>query len=98
MKMEVDTQRLRSSVKKLSNVLSDIQKEQKALLRAMEELDTTWTGPAREAFRAQVLSDNEMVNKLTRNLMDGVNQLDNARNEYDSCEQDAVKLIRSISI
>ena len=65
---------------------------------AINELNNTWTGPAHDALVAQFVSDKEIMDDMLKILRDYGTDLDNAKREYETCENNVDSLIRSMKV
>lgn len=61
-------------------------------------LGTMWSGPANDAFNKQFASDYEMFVELCVQVEKFSAELEKASNEYNSCENNVLNIVRSIRV
>ncbi len=94
----VNTEILGRKVSDLDGELSGIRSGINQMFDAVAELDTMWDGPANDAFRQQFLLDKNEMQDLCKELEGIFHSMDNAKKEYEQCENDVRQLIAEIRI
>lgn len=98
MKFEVDTNQLSSTIREFQQTLEQVNRTREQLYRAFDELGTTWKGEAHDSFQTQFHNDNQRMAVLLNEILDASNQMSDARSAYDSSEESALRLIKSIPL
>lgn len=65
---------------------------------AVNELNSTWAGPAHDTLVAQFEADQEIMQMLLTSLRNYRDELDSAKREYQTCEGNVDSLIRSMQV
>ncbi len=94
----VNTETLRSQVESLRTEIGQAESEMNQMYDAVQELDGMWDGPANEAFKTQFMNDKEFMEELCKTVREIIDSMDNARTEYESCENTVRQLIGDIRI
>lgn len=98
MNFEVDTSMLGALTKKLRENLENISQQRSEMYSQLEALDGMWEGEAHDTFVAQYQIDHELMRKLLNELGTLAEHVGVSKENYDDCEEEALKLIRAISI
>ena len=98
MKFEVNTTTLSGTVNKLSEKLEQINAKRMSMYNALNALNGMWQGDAKDAFTAAYEEDNELMVALIDELEQYIDNVSKARENYDTTEDRAVSLARSIKI
>lgn len=94
----VNTAMLSADIEGLSAELGMIQKDLDSMYEAVAVLDSMWEGLANEVFVKQFRKDKEEMVALCRTIQKLINCMNNARQEYDTCENEIHGIISSIPI
>ncbi|MBR3525127.1 MAG: WXG100 family type VII secretion target [Lachnospiraceae bacterium] len=94
----VNTDTLRSQVESLRTEIGQAENELGKMYDAVQALDGMWDGPANEAFKAQFMDDREFMEELCKTVREIIDSMDNARTEYESCENAVRQMIEEIRI
>lgn len=98
MKFEVDTNQLASTVQKMYDTLNDIRMAKTRMYQALESLDGMWEGVAHDTFKAQYISDDQILTNLSNTIESVIESNDAAKTAYETCEQSVLDQINRISI
>lgn len=69
-----------------------------AMFDAVQKLETTWKGPAKEAFQTQFQADYQTCKEMNKTLETLIDKLRTAGAEYDRCEEEVGNIVRSIRV
>ena len=98
MTFEVETASLNATIRNMQAEADRIANTSKNLYAALEALDGMWVGAAHDTFAAQYLADQEVLGKMQQTIMNVIKGLENARSEYDRCEENVSAEIKKIAI
>ena len=96
--IKVNTSRLRTDVSDIRGHLKGIKKEIQDLRRHNAALDAMWAGPSSEAFKTAFESDIASLEQIVESLTSLNEYEDNARIEYDKCENKVADLVNQIKV
>ena len=96
--IEVDTAELNVDIRALEVKVRQLQQKEKAMEQTVNELETMWKGPAKEAFSRQFRKDCQRFKDICDVLEELISCLEHARDEYDKCEDRIGDRIASIHI
>lgn|GEM_PF-620726 len=96
--IEINTDNLARDITKLKTELSTLQKSKTKMIREIQELNTMWKGSANQAFNIQFDSDCEAFENLCKTIDEMIKAMENARVEYDQCNNKVNSLVTSIRI
>ena len=94
----INTWTLSGDIETLQQQLDIIRNDMSKMYEAVHVLDSTWEGPANEAFNIQFRQDREDMLQLCNTVQKIIDCLKYAKKEYDSCESDVSSIIASIAI
>lgn len=97
-KIKVNTVTLKKDTDLVTQSLKNIQKKIKAMQTDVDELNRMWSGDANEAFNETFQSDIDNLNKICNDIQSVINYEENAKTEYDTCEEKISELINTITI
>ena len=98
MKFEVNTNQLSSTIKEFQQTLAQVSRTRVQMYKAFDELGTTWKGEAHDSFLTQFHSDNQLMVSLIDEITESANKMSEARSAYDTSEESALQLIKSIPL
>ena len=98
MKFDVDTGQVSRTVSELSELLLKIENGRESMYNALEALDVMWAGQAHDAFKVQYVEDDKMMGALLGSIREAINNIDSARQEYVTCEDEVKQMVSSIRI
>lgn len=96
--IEQNTDYLSDDITRLEEEKAALEQAIDAMFAAVQELETTWKGPAKESFRIQFQNDYEKCSELNKTLESLIDKLRVAKNEYDRCENEVENIVNSIRI
>lgn len=96
--IEQNTDYLSDDITRLEEEKAALEQAIDAMFAAVQELETTWKGPAKESFRIQFQNDYEKCSELNKTLESLIDRLRVAKNEYDRCENEVGNIVNSIRI
>lgn len=96
--IEVNTSLMSADTEKLRTTVAQIQTNLGGMFESVNELDQMWDGPANEAFNRQFRMDHDTCRDLCKILLNLIESIEHARNEYDKCEAAIHSLINSIHL
>lgn len=97
-KINVNTNRLSKTAEKVNNDIRDMSTELLNMEQSVKELDAMWDGESSEAFKAAFHRDIQLANQMIVNLNDIYQYEQNAKTEYEKCEQKVAQLIEEIMV
>lgn len=98
MNFEVETASLASTIRRMEAELENIDAISQKLYAALEALDSMWMGAAHDTFADQYRMDQEYLTEMKMLIMSLIEGLDDARMEYEQCEQSVETEIRKIAV
>lgn len=96
--LKIETDRLSSDIENLRNCLSGIKKSGHVMMTSIQQLSSMWEGEAKEAFTVQFESDYKTLENLAGILEKLIQELENAKNQYNNCEKQVGSIIESIRV
>jgi len=93
-----NTDRMQSDINLLEEQIVKMDTAFQAAWDAVEALNATWEGPAHDTLVAQFLQDQETVKTMIISLRNYREELENAKKEYETCEQNVNSLVRSMDV
>lgn len=96
--IEMNTSTLQSDIGTLEELIAKMQEQKRKLTNTVEELNSMWTGQANAAFNTQFKTDMVNFDNMLQILREMLESLENARREYDGCEQRIESIINSIAV
>lgn len=96
--IEQNTDYLSDDIVRLEEEKAVLEQSIDEMFAAVEELESTWEGPAKESFRSQFQSDYERCVEMNRTLGTLIEKLKTARTEYDKCEEEVGAIVRAIKV
>lgn len=96
--IQVDTVRMRTDIQELNQLLTRLRQEKSGMVQEVDELSATWSGPAHTTFRQQFALDTEALDTLCGNVTALIQGMEQARQEYDSCDRKVDDLVNGIRV
>lgn len=96
--IEQNTDFLADDIARLEEQRTALEKAMEAMFAAVEELESTWQGPAKAQFTVQFQNDLERCREMNKTLESLIEKLRTARSEYDKCENEVGNIVRAIRI
>lgn len=96
--LEIETQKLQTDIDSLRIHLNDMRKTGDNMMAGVNALSSMWEGEAKNAFVAQFQSDYEFLRSMEDIIEDLIQNLEEARQKYDICENNVASIINEIRI
>lgn len=96
--IEVDTVILKTDVDDINAELQGLRADSGRLAQAAAELGATWEGNSKAAFMAGVNDDISRLNALLEQMEKYTNLTEEARTNYETCENEVGSLISGLRI
>ena len=96
--IEQNTDYLSDDIARLEDEKASLEQAIDAMFAAVQELESTWKGPAKESFRIQFQNDYEKCKEMNKILDVRIDKLRIARQEYDKCESEVGNIVRAIRV
>lgn len=93
-----NTDRMKSDISTYNDRMNKMDTAFREAWDAVEALNATWAGPAHDTLVAQFRQDQEIVKNLMISLENYREEFENAKKEYETCEQNVNSLIRSMNV
>lgn len=97
-KIEIETGRLQSDIDDLRGRLSRMHQTGEKMMSEINALSAMWEGEAKNAFTAQFKSDYETLLSMEQVIEDLIEDLEYAKERYNSCESSVSSIISSIRV
>lgn len=94
----VHTGRINTDIQNLKNGLNRTRRHIRDLRERMDALNRMWDGEANAAMRLRFQADQESLISLCDFLDALIRQLEAARQEYDTCENDVSSAISALRV
>ncbi|MBQ2245238.1 MAG: WXG100 family type VII secretion target [Oscillospiraceae bacterium] len=98
MRFEVETASLAHTISSMDTELDKIAKVTKKLYSALLTLDGMWDGPSHDTFQMQYAQDQQVLGQLGTRITQVVQGLEDARKDYEQCEQSVKTEVSKIRI
>lgn len=96
--IEVNTGTLKIDINDLQGEIGALRHEIQRLREEAASLGNTWEGEAKAAFMGALADDIGKLEMLIADIEKYTRQTDNARNEYEKCENSVAQLISAIRV
>lgn len=96
--IEQNTDFLSDDITRLEDEKAVLEQAMDEMFAAVEELESTWQGPAKAGFTVQFQNDYERCKEMSNTLESLIGKLRTARSEYDKCENEVGNIVRAIRI
>ena len=96
--IKVNTNRLKDAVTDINGYIKSIEKEITDLKSHNTALDAMWDGPSSEAFKMAFAEDIAALEQIVKSITSLNEYEDNARVQYDKCEQRVADLVNQIKV
>lgn len=98
MNIEISTPRLENDIRSLQENLERLSVAKDRVYQCLENLDSMWTGIAKEVFKTQVRTDAAVFLSLISNLNNMIDCMTYARTEYEKCNDEVESKIARIRL
>lgn len=96
--IKINTDSLGADVNELRELISNSEANLEKMYESVTALDSMWDGPANESFVSQFNSDFTVFREIIALLRDLVDDMDDAKQKYNKCEDEVYSLISSMKI
>lgn len=96
--IETNINAMEQDIKDMRDVLKKIRQDMNGMFDAVIELDNTWSGSAKEAFKKQFLTDKMDFEEICTAVENIIESMENAKNSYRKCEAEIEQEITRIPI
>ena len=96
--IRVNTGALRNDANELAEMAEQARRQLKDMYDHIIALDRMWDGPANETFVQQYTGDYELLNSICDSVKAFSNDLKDAAQEYDKCEDSVENAVRAIRV
>lgn len=94
----VSTENLGRDIARLRTVLNNLRKNKDKMVQEIEQLNTMWKGPANQMFAKQFALDCRSFDNLCRTIEEMIKAMENAKTEYEKCDNKVNALVNAIRI
>lgn len=98
MDITVNTSTLAGDIDELRGALSSARTQLEEMFGQVAELDAMWDGPANQEFNRQFGNDYENARNLCATVETLLACMENARNQYDRCENEVNSVVAAIAL
>ncbi len=96
--LEINVSALSSDIQSLAGLISSGTSDLNGLKESIDNLSSTWSGPAHDTFYAQTAQDLAVMEEVFASLQAYKEHMEYAVKEYNQCEQDVYDMVASISV
>lgn len=89
-------EQMKSDIRKLESCAAVLRKNTADAFLQLEILDSMWSGPAHDAFRAQAEQDRAVMEQYMIWLQKYIASLQDALQVYTDCESSVMEIIRGL--
>ena len=97
-RLEIETSRLQKDIDGLRTHLDGLRKTGDSMMAGINALNSMWEGEAKNAFVAQFQSDYETLKSMAEVIESLIKNLEEARQQYDTCENQVGSIIDAIRV
>ena len=94
----VNTATLARDTAQLTTLLARLEKDKAKMVQEIQELNRMWQGPSNQAFNDQFKTDCTSLDNLCRTIREMIGTLENAKREYDQCDNRVNALVSALKI
>ncbi len=96
--VEINTKNLNRDRFNMSSELNSIQNSMKEMFESIKELDTMWEGNAKSEFINQFIKDYATLNDICKSMVEFMDCMKYASEEYSRCKNTVNDLIEAIKL
>jgi WXG100 family type VII secretion target len=96
--IKISTNRLGTDAEQVASLIQSIQKEMTAMKSSVQQMNSMWEGPSKEAFVQAFNQDMEDLSTLIKGLSSIQSFETQAKTKYENCEQQVEELVASIRV
>ena len=94
----VNTATLARVTAQLTTLLARLEKDKAKMVHEIQELNRMWQGPSNQAFNDQFKTDCTSLDNLCRTIREMIGTMENAKREYDQCDNRVNALVSALKI
>jgi len=94
----VNTATLARDTAQLTTLLARLEKDKAKMVQEIQELNRMWQGPSNQAFNDQFKTDCTSLDNLCRTIREMIGAMENAKREYDQCDNRVNALVSALKI
>jgi WXG100 family type VII secretion target len=94
----VNTATLARDTAQLTTLLVRLEKDKAKMVQEIQELNRMWQGPSNQAFNDQFKTDCTSLDNLCRTIREMIGAMENAKREYDQCDNRVNALVSALKI
>lgn len=94
----VNTATLARDTAQLTTLLAGLEKDKAKMVQEIQELNRMWQGPSNQAFNDQFKTDCTSLDNLCRTIREMIGAMENAKREYDQCDNRVNALVSALKI
>ena len=95
--IRVESDRLSRGINEFASYIQRYANAQSSLERSIDELNTTWRGPAHTAFVESFQKDKELMAEVWNILADMLEAMKYARDSYQQCDGEVNAVVSAIN-
>ena len=81
-----------------TTLLARLEKDKAKMVQEIQELNRMWQGPSNQAFNDQFKTDCTSLDNLCRTIREMIGAMENAKREYDQCDNRVNALVSALEI
>ena len=94
----VNTATLARDTAQLTTLLARLEKDKAKMVQEIQELNRMWQGPSNQAFNDQFKTYCTSLDNLCRTIREMIGAMENAKREYDQCDNRVNALVSALKI
>ena len=94
----VNTATLARDTAQLTTLLARLEKDKAKMVQEIQELNRMWQGPSNQAFNDQFKTDCTSLDNLCRTIREMIGTMENAKREYDQCDNRVNAMVSALKI
>lgn len=94
----VNTATLARDTAQLTMLLANLEKDKTKMVQEIQELNRMWQGPSNQMFNAQFKTDCTSLDNLCKTIREMIRAMENAKREYDQCDNRVNALVSALKI
>lgn len=96
--ISINTATLARDTAQLTMLLTKLEKDKTKMIQEIQELNRMWQGPSNQAFNAQFKTDCTSLENLCKTLREMIQAMENAKREYDQCDNRVNSMVSALKI
>ncbi len=96
--ISINTATLARDIDQLNTLLRQLEKNKAKMSQEIQELNTMWKGPSNQAFNVQFQADCTSFDHLCKTIREMIQAMENAKREYDQCDNKVNSLVNALKI